>query len=91
MILSWLKDFDADDEEMWAAASPYHDEGSPLYFRITKVGDMLRLASDAELVCPEHKDIRFATLEDAKVFCQKQCDEIIAEIQKEQTDGGEES
>ena len=86
MILNWYRDYDASDKELWVAVSPYHDDGSPFYFRIKEVGatGTFGLVSDAEVMLPEHEKLQFATLEEAKAFCQRQCDEIIAEAEKEQ-------
>jgi hypothetical protein len=84
MTLDWFKDYDDEDNEVWSAASPYHDEGSPFYFRIQEISGTgtFKLASDAELMLGEHEKMRFASLEEAKSLCQKDCDEIIAEIEK---------
>lgn len=89
MILNWYRDYDANDKELWAAVSPYHDDGSPFYFRIKEIEEdgttgLFGFVSDAELMLPAYEALRFATLEEAKAFCQKQCDEIIVEAEKEQ-------
>ena len=84
MILNWYKDVDANDKTIWAASSPYNDDGSPLCFRVKEASSgQFQLVGDAELMTIAHEALIFATLEEAKSFCQTQCDEIVAQIEAE--------
>ena len=77
--IAWHEDWDDDDNSIWEGASPYHDDGSPIYWRLKQrlVENKIEwyAAHDAELG-PE--DVPpFDSLEHAKSECQKAHDHII--------------
>lgn len=48
--LKWHELYDDNDRPYWEAASIYHDDGCPFYFRIRLKGKYYREDSDSELV-----------------------------------------
>lgn len=69
------------DNHKWESASPYHDDGSPLMFRIRQ---RLREdkheffeASDAEVMMDEEDPRFWPTLEEAKAALQQDADDIV--------------
>lgn len=79
--LSWDEQYDDDDNSIYEAASPYHDDGSPFYFRIRQrlrdnkhefVED-----SDAEVMMDEEDPRTWETLDAAKAAMQTDANDIV--------------
>ena len=81
--LSWHEDYDDDDNSMYEAASPYHNDGSPFYFRIRqRLRDNKHEfyeASDAEVMMDEEDPRTWATLNEAKAAIQADANDIVRE------------
>jgi len=79
--LSWHEEYDNDDNSIYEAASPYHDDGSPFYFRIRqRLRDNKHEfyeASDAEVMMDEEDPRTWPTLEEAKAAMQTDADDIV--------------
>jgi hypothetical protein len=81
--LSWEEEYDDDDNSIYEAASPYHDDGSPFCFRIRQ-----RLRdnkhefyedSDAEVMRDGDDPRTWSTLDEAKAALQADANDIVRE------------
>lgn len=84
--LHWYaEEFDDNDNTIWTASSPFHDDGSPFMFRIKQRLFMdnheFYEASDAELILDDPRI--WDSLEEAQQAIQNDTDEIIKEHIKE--------
>lgn len=83
--LIWYHEYDDNDRNVWEAASPYTDDGSPLYFRILQVAGngyskrtpRFVLRHDAELQTEGDKRVAFGLLWQAQEYCQRENDAIL--------------
>jgi hypothetical protein len=75
--LNWEESVDGLNRPTWEAASPYHDDGTPFYFRIKRKGGSFRLDHDAELMRPGDKAAKFRTLDAAMMACELASSEIL--------------
>lgn len=82
-VLSWHEEYDDDDNSIYEAASPYHDDGSPFYFRIRqRLRDNKHEfyeASDAEVMMDEDDPRIWESLEAARAAMQTDADDIMRE------------
>lgn len=90
MRLQWENVYDDDDNDLWEAASPYHDEGNPFCFRIRKTNPETEpgedsaylLCSDLELMQTNYRNLRFPLLEEAMRFCERDASEIVKDANR---------
>ena len=66
----WDMCWDDKDAVYWEMVSPYHNEGSPIMFRIRETDAGWRLDSDAELMVSLAETLRFKTVDLAKAYCE---------------------
>lgn len=66
----------------WEAASAVHDDGSPFYWRITQPAIMFGVwDSDNELICDISVTPIFGDPDNAKIWCQRREDALLASLQ----------
>lgn len=73
--LKWHELCDDNDRPYWEAASIYHDDGSPIYFRIGWFGRLYAEESDQELKAGPRRT--WVMLEDAKRDLQEDHERMI--------------